>query len=125
VTTDDDRYRDWDAAYVLGALPAHERLEYERHLETCASCRAAVAQLAGMPGILGRLSADEAVAVGSGAVGDPVARAGDVASAAPDGRPGAGPAPSLPSVRRSRRDRQPHVPGRIARTGSNRAYEVE
>ncbi|MGN8050439.1 anti-sigma factor family protein [Curtobacterium sp. 22159] len=59
----DDRYRDWDAAYVLGSLPTDERLEYERHLETCAACRAAVAELAGMPGLLGRLPAEDAVAI--------------------------------------------------------------
>ena len=44
-----------DAAYVLGALSPAERLEYERHLPTCASCRRSVAQLAGMPGLLGRV----------------------------------------------------------------------
>ena len=44
-----------DAAYVLGALSPAERLEYERHLPTCASCRRSVAQLAGMPGLLARV----------------------------------------------------------------------
>ena len=44
-----------DAAYVLGSLSPAERLEYERHLPTCASCRRAVAQLAGIPGLLGRV----------------------------------------------------------------------
>jgi hypothetical protein len=54
-----------DAAYVLGALSPAERLEYERHLSTCASCRRAVAQLAGMPGLLARVpveSVEEPVA---------------------------------------------------------------
>ncbi|MBA8989407.1 hypothetical protein FHW23_000639 [Curtobacterium pusillum] len=77
----DDRYRDWDAAYVLGSLPTDERLEYERHLETCAACRAAVAELAGMPGLLGRLPAEDAVAI-----------------AEPDGRRDAAPARSLATV---------------------------
>jgi hypothetical protein len=44
-----------DAAYVLGALSPAERLEFERHLPTCASCRRSVAQLAGMPGLLARV----------------------------------------------------------------------
>jgi hypothetical protein len=44
-----------DAAYVLGALSPAERLEYERHLPTCAACRRSVAQLAGIPGLLGRV----------------------------------------------------------------------
>ncbi len=47
-----------DAAYVLGALPPAERLAFERHLETCAACAAAVRQLAGLPGLLGRLPLD-------------------------------------------------------------------
>ncbi|MEU4250565.1 zf-HC2 domain-containing protein [Amycolatopsis sp. NPDC026612] len=47
-----DPYRDWDAAYVLGALSPAERREYERHLARCRRCAAAVASFAGMPGIL-------------------------------------------------------------------------
>lgn len=47
-----------DAAYVLGALPPAERLAFERHLATCASCAAAVRELAGMPGLLGRVPRD-------------------------------------------------------------------
>lgn len=48
----------FDAAYVLGALPAAERLEFERHLADCAACTARVRQLAGLPGLLGRVGAD-------------------------------------------------------------------
>lgn len=59
----DDRYAEWDAAYVLGSLPADERLEYERHLETCDRCAAAVAELVGLPGILSKLPADQAVEI--------------------------------------------------------------
>ncbi|HEY5320056.1 MAG TPA: zf-HC2 domain-containing protein [Galbitalea sp.] len=58
-----DGFRDWDAAYVLGALNADDRRAYERHLRTCAECTAAVAELAGLPGILGKLPADDAVAL--------------------------------------------------------------
>jgi len=54
------RYSDWDGAYVLGALSPSERHEFEKHLEQCARCRAAVAELTPMPGLLARLSAERA-----------------------------------------------------------------
>ncbi|MGC4853698.1 anti-sigma factor family protein [Micromonospora sp. DT4] len=44
-----------DGAYVLGALAPAERAAYERHLTGCASCRDAVAEIAVLPGLLGRL----------------------------------------------------------------------
>ena len=47
------------AAYVLGALPAGERAAYEEHLSTCADCRQTVAALAGIPGLLARVSPDD------------------------------------------------------------------
>ena len=58
-----DRYAEWDAAYVLGGLSAAARLEFEDHLGGCAECGARVAELAGMPGILGRLDAAAAAAL--------------------------------------------------------------
>ncbi len=61
-----DRFRDWDAAYVLGALSAEDRREFERHLVTCHECTAAVAELAGLPGLLGKLPADDAVVLVDG-----------------------------------------------------------
>lgn len=48
-------YSDWDAAYVLGALGAGDRRAFEAHLEDCERCRAAVGELAAMPGLLGRV----------------------------------------------------------------------
>lgn len=48
-------YREWDAAYVLGSLSTAERREFEEHLGACAECRAAVADLAAMPGLLSRV----------------------------------------------------------------------
>ncbi|HWJ84645.1 MAG TPA: zf-HC2 domain-containing protein [Cellulomonas sp.] len=60
MTTDVDPYREWDAAYVLGALGPQERRDYEQHLATCPTCREAVAELAGMPGLLGLLTPEEA-----------------------------------------------------------------
>jgi hypothetical protein len=59
----EDPFHDWDAAYVLGMLGPDDRRDFERHLATCQACSAAVAELAGMPGILGTLSRDEAVAL--------------------------------------------------------------
>ncbi|CAN5389864.1 zf-HC2 domain-containing protein [soil metagenome] len=50
-----DRYSEWDASYVLGALSPVERREFETHLATCASCSAAVAELAGLPGLLAKV----------------------------------------------------------------------
>ena len=45
-----------DGAYVLGALSATERLAFERHLQDCEACTGRVRQLAGLPGLLGRVS---------------------------------------------------------------------
>lgn len=58
-----DEFRDWDAAYVLGALSPEDRLAYLAHLSTCTACTAAVTELAGMPGLLRNLSAGEAEAL--------------------------------------------------------------
>ena len=46
-----------DAAYVLGALAPADRLAFERHLAGCAECTRAVRELAGLPGLLGRVDA--------------------------------------------------------------------
>lgn len=57
------RYADWDAAYVLGALSADERRDYANHLEGCERCRAAIGELAPLPGMLARIDSAEAVAI--------------------------------------------------------------
>jgi hypothetical protein len=44
-------------AYVLGSLAPGERTMYERHLAVCPVCREAVAEIAVLPGLLGRLDA--------------------------------------------------------------------
>jgi hypothetical protein len=54
-----DRYREWDAAYVLGALSPDDRREYEAHVAECEECAAAVAELAGMPGLLAAVDLDD------------------------------------------------------------------
>jgi hypothetical protein len=50
-------YAERDGAYVLGALSAAERLEFEHHLADCKDCSRAVRQLAGLPGLLSRVDA--------------------------------------------------------------------
>ncbi|WP_298227048.1 zf-HC2 domain-containing protein [Gryllotalpicola sp.] len=62
-TPDHARYGEWDAAYVLGTLAPAERGEYEEHLADCPLCRAAVAELAGMPGLLGTVNRSDALAL--------------------------------------------------------------
>jgi hypothetical protein len=49
--------------YVLGALAPADRAQYERHLAGCAECREEVADLAVLPGLLGRLDAATAASV--------------------------------------------------------------
>jgi len=44
-----------DGAYVLGALSPAERAAFERHMADCPACREAVAEIAVLPGLLGRL----------------------------------------------------------------------
>lgn len=56
----DDRFALLDAAYVLGALSPEERREFEEHLAGCRSCQAAVAELAGIPGLLAQVSPEDA-----------------------------------------------------------------
>lgn len=58
-----DAFREWDAAYVLGSLGPDERRDYEFHLEGCESCAAAVAELAGLPGLLSKVTVADASAL--------------------------------------------------------------
>lgn len=60
---EDDAYMLWDAAYVLGSLSGSERREFEAHMATCPSCKAAVAELSGMPALLAQLDAKEVEAL--------------------------------------------------------------
>jgi anti-sigma factor RsiW len=43
------------AAYVIGSLSPAERLEFEKHLGECDQCTRAIRELAGLPGLLGRV----------------------------------------------------------------------
>ncbi|WP_330251713.1 zf-HC2 domain-containing protein [Nocardia sp. NBC_00565] len=58
-----DDYTTWDAPYVLGSLTRIERREYEEHLAGCPVCRAAVADLAGLPGLLAMVEPETALAM--------------------------------------------------------------
>jgi anti-sigma-K factor RskA len=58
-----DRFALLDAAYVLGALSPEERRDFEEHLAECSSCQAAVAELAGVPGLLAQVSPEDAALV--------------------------------------------------------------
>lgn len=57
-----DFFLDYDAAYVMGALDPHDRRAYEEHLTTCHRCTAAVSELAGMPGLLAQVPAQQMLA---------------------------------------------------------------
>lgn len=48
-------------AYVVGALDPRERADVEAHLGQCPMCRDELAQLAPLPGLLSRLTVEEAV----------------------------------------------------------------
>lgn len=67
-------YADSDAAYVLGALDPTERQAYRAHLVGCSSCRAAVDELAAMPGYLSRLLPGADAALTNSAAPDLVPR---------------------------------------------------
>jgi len=57
-----------DGAYVLGALTPAERAAFEHHLPECRGCREAVAALAVLPGLLGRLDPSTAATIDSNGV---------------------------------------------------------
>jgi hypothetical protein len=52
-------------AYVLGALEREERNELEAHLDSCPICRDELDRLAPLPGLLARLSVEEAAQLGA------------------------------------------------------------
>lgn len=64
MNVDHERYVEWDAAYLCGALTAAERIEYESHLSHCARCRTAISEIAPVLGFLSRVSADRVESLG-------------------------------------------------------------
>ena len=57
-----DEFAQYDAAYVLGALSPADRREFEDHLQTCPACASSVGELAGLPGLMSRVSIDQLTA---------------------------------------------------------------
>jgi len=57
-----DEFVFYDAPYVLGALSPADRREFEDHLKVCDACAGAVAELAGLPGLMSRVSIDQLTA---------------------------------------------------------------
>ncbi|MDI6943993.1 MULTISPECIES: zf-HC2 domain-containing protein [Microbacterium] len=58
MNADHERFAEWDAAYVLGALSSADRAAFEAHLVECERCRAAIADLAPIVGLLSRVEPD-------------------------------------------------------------------
>lgn len=58
-----ERFAEWDAAYLIGALSPADRAEYETHLSECERCRGALADLAPTLGLLSRVPEDHARAL--------------------------------------------------------------
>jgi hypothetical protein len=48
-----------DAAYLLGALSPSEREAFETHLTSCPVCQRSVRELAGVPGLMGKVQPDD------------------------------------------------------------------
>lgn len=57
-----DQFTMYDAAYVLGALSPSDRREFENHLKVCSACARSVGELAGLPGLMSRVSIDQLTA---------------------------------------------------------------
>ena len=57
-----DEFAQYDAAYVLGALSPADRRGFEDHLKLCAACASSVSELAGLPGLMSRVSVDQLTA---------------------------------------------------------------
>ena len=54
-----DEFVLYDAAYVLGALSPNDRRDFEEHLKGCPACASAVGELAGLPGLMSKVSEEQ------------------------------------------------------------------
>lgn len=63
MNADHERFADWDAAYLLGALSATDRAAFEAHLSSCELCHAAIGEIAPTLGLLSRVSSERAVSM--------------------------------------------------------------
>lgn len=59
--TSHESFRKDLGSYVLGALDPRDRSMLEQHLGSCPACREELASLAGLPGLMSRVSPDEVV----------------------------------------------------------------
>ena len=57
-----DEFAMYDAAYVLGALSPADRRDFEEHLALCPACASSVGELAGLPGLMSKVSIDQLTA---------------------------------------------------------------
>jgi Putative zinc-finger len=57
-----DEFAVYDAAYVLGALSPADRRDFEDHLKVCPACAISVSELAGLPGLMSRVSIEQLTA---------------------------------------------------------------
>lgn len=105
-------YALWDAAYILGALTPDERWAYEGHLRGCLRCRESVAEICGIPALLGLL--DKAAAVAALNTGHASVNATDATCHAPIARNGSAPHWVAAMVRRRRRRRVVTVVAAVA-----------
>jgi hypothetical protein len=76
MSPDHAHFADWDAAYVLGALSPTDRRMFEKHIDGCDVCLAALADLASMPGLLSRVPPDRAMSLLTAAVSEEAPDAG-------------------------------------------------
>jgi anti-sigma-K factor RskA len=58
-----EEYREWSAAYLLGALDSAQRHEFEAHLGGCGKCQAEIQSFAPIPGLLARVESPKRVPV--------------------------------------------------------------
>ena len=54
-----DEFVLYDAAYVLGALSPTDRRDFEEHLKGCPACASSVGELAGLPGLMSKVSEEQ------------------------------------------------------------------
>ncbi|MBX5487009.1 hypothetical protein [Mycolicibacterium hassiacum] len=104
----------WDAAYLLDALSAEERREYERYLAAHPERAAELADLAALPGILDALSPEEALALTDLAPSGQAPAAGPAAGRGADGDSATLVSLAQAAARRRRRARFAGLAGAIA-----------
>jgi Putative zinc-finger len=110
-----DKFAQWDAAYVLGALSPAERREFEEHLASCPACQAAVSELAALPGLLAQISPADAAMLSLADDGAGYAESPELSAAGPADVIDQGPPPSLlPKMIKTVRTRRRRIVAAVA-----------